>query len=56
MMPLVLLNAWQVKFFSMDHDIVMSIAKSAGKAGIEMIVLDDGWFGKRSNVSSSPGD
>ena len=34
----------------------MDIAKEAGKAGIEMLVMDDGWFGKRNCDDSSLGD
>lgn len=52
----VLLNTWEACYFDFDHDRVVSLAKAARKAGIELLVLDDGWFGKRDNDRSSLGD
>lgn len=54
--PPVLLNTWEAVYFQFDHDIIVSIVEAAARGDIEMIVLDDGWFGKRDNVSSGLGD
>ncbi|AIQ48657.1 alpha-galactosidase [Paenibacillus sp. FSL R7-0273] len=52
----VLINNWEATYFGFDEDKITEIA-SAGKAlGMELFVLDDGWFGKRDNDLSSLGD
>lgn len=40
----------------MTHEVVVEIARVAAKAGIEMIVLDDGWFGERNDTTAGLGD
>ena len=52
----VLINNWEATYFDFDTDKLLDIAREAKKAGIEMLVMDDGWFGKRDNDDSSLGD
>ena len=52
----VLINNWEATYFNFDTDKLISIAKEASKLGIEMLVMDDGWFGKRNDDSNSLGD
>lgn len=54
--PPVLLNTWEAAYFDVSHDTVMDIARKAVTAGIELLVLDDGWFGKRNDTYSGLGD
>lgn len=51
-----LINSWEAAFFDFDDDKLVDFAKEAKKLGIEMLVMDDGWFGKRINDRSSLGD
>ena len=52
----VLINNWEATYFEFDTEKLISIAKEAKKNGIEMLVMDDGWFGKRNWDDSSLGD
>lgn len=52
----VLVNNWEGTYFDFTHDKLADIAKEAKKLGIEMFVLDDGWFGKRDDDYSGLGD
>ena len=52
----ILINNWEATYFDFDENKLLEIAKQAAKLGIEMFVLDDGWFGKRNNDDSSLGD
>lgn len=52
----VLINNWEATYFNFDTDKLLAIAKQASELGIEMLVMDDGWFGKRNNDSCSLGD
>lgn len=52
----VLINNWEATYFDFDSEKLLSIAREAKKAGIEMLVMDDGWFGKRNFDDSSLGD
>lgn len=52
----ILLNNWEATYFDFDTKRLLGIATEASKLGIEMLVVDDGWFGKRNNDSSSLGD
>ncbi len=52
----VLINNWEGTYFDFNEEKILNIAKCAKKAGIEMLVLDDGWFGKRNNDDCSLGD
>ena len=51
-----LINSWEAAFFDFDTDKLISFAERAKELGIEMLVMDDGWFGKRDNDKSSLGD
>jgi alpha-galactosidase len=52
----VLINNWEATYFDFNTKKLLSLAKEASKLGIEMLVLDDGWFGKRNDDSTSLGD
>ena len=52
----VLVNSWEASYFDFDGDTLYELAKEAKHAGIDMLVLDDGWFGKRDDSTSSLGD
>jgi len=52
----VLVNNWEATYFQFNADKIESIAKVGQELGIELIVLDDGWFGYRDNDDSSLGD
>lgn len=54
--PPILINTWEAAYFNVSHEIVVEIAQAAVKAGIELLVLDDGWFGKRNDTTSGLGD
>ncbi|MBS6645223.1 MAG: alpha-galactosidase [Clostridiaceae bacterium] len=52
----VLLNNWEATYFRFDEEKILEIAQKAKDLGIELLVLDDGWFGKRDDAGSSLGD
>lgn len=52
----VLINNWEATYFNFNADIIESIAKAGRELGIELFVLDDGWFGKRDDDTTSLGD
>jgi len=52
----VLLNNWEGTYFDFDEKKLLSIASSAKELGAELFVLDDGWYGKRNDDTSSLGD
>jgi alpha-galactosidase len=52
----VLVNNWEGTYFDFDEDRLVAIATVARDLGIELFVLDDGWFGKRDDDTSSLGD
>lgn len=52
----ILINNWEATYFDFDTDKLLDIAREAKKDGIEMLVMDDGWFGKRNKDDSSLGD
>ncbi len=52
----VLINNWEATYFNFDGDKLYDIAKSASELGIEMLVLDDGWFGHRVDDKQALGD
>ena len=51
-----LINNWEGTGRNFDHDKLVSFAKHAKDIGLEMLVMDDGWFGKRDHDNSSLGD
>lgn len=52
----VLVNNWEATYFDFDSKKIEQIVDEAADLGIEMFVLDDGWFGHRSSDNSSLGD
>lgn len=52
----ILINNWEATYYDFTDEKLVAIAKQAHELGIEMLVLDDGWFGKRNNDESSLGD
>ena len=52
----VLINSWEAAYFSFNREQILTFAQSAKSLGIEMLVLDDGWFGKRDDDLSGLGD
>lgn len=52
----ILINNWEATYFDFDEKKLLEIAEDAAALGIEMLVMDDGWFGKRSLDDSSLGD
>ena len=52
----VLINNWEGTYFNFTGDKLVAIAKDAAALGVEMFVLDDGWFGKRESDNSGLGD
>lgn len=52
----ILINNWEATYFNFDTDKLIDVAKEASKLGIEMLVMDDGWFGHRDSDNSSLGD
>lgn len=52
----VLINNWEATYFDFDTEKILSIARQAAESGVDMLVLDDGWFGKRNNDCSGLGD
>ena len=52
----VLINNWEGTYFDFNTDKLLSIAREAGKLGIEMLVMDDGWFGNRFDDNRALGD
>lgn len=52
----ILINSWEAAYFDFDSEKIYSIAKQASELGVELLVLDDGWFGKRDDDNSGLGD
>ena len=51
-----LINSWEAAYFDFDKEKLIAFAKEAKQLGIEMLVMDDGWFGKRNDDTNSLGD
>lgn len=52
----VLLNSWEAFEFSIDEEKIKELSSNASKLGVELFVLDDGWFGDRNNDKAGLGD
>lgn len=52
----VLINNWEATYFDFNTEKLIAIAKESAALGIEMLVMDDGWFGHRESDDSSLGD
>lgn len=51
-----LINSWEAMYFDFDEDKLLHFAKEAASLGMELFVLDDGWFSSRNDDSSGLGD
>ena len=52
----VLINSWEAAYFDFTGDTIVDLAKEAASLGIDMVVMDDGWFAKRDDDTKSLGD
>lgn len=52
----ILINNWEATYFDFTEEKILELAQTASQTGIELFVLDDGWFGHRDNDESSLGD
>ena len=52
----VLVNSWEAAYFNFNSRTILELADAAADLGIEMVVLDDGWFGRRDDDNSGLGD
>lgn len=52
----VLINNWEATYFDFNTEKLLGIAREAAALGIDMLVMDDGWFGRRASDDSSLGD
>ncbi|WP_274649827.1 alpha-galactosidase [Paenibacillus humicola] len=52
----ILVNNWEATYFNFNADKIEAIAKAGSELGIELLVLDDGWFGRRDSDNCSLGD
>ncbi len=52
----ILLNSWEASYFDFTGDTLLKLAEQAAELGIEMFVMDDGWFGKRDSELRGLGD
>lgn len=52
----ILINNWEATYFDFTEDKLVALAKRAQQLGIELFVLDDGWFGKRTTETAGLGD
>ncbi|MGN0436631.1 MAG: alpha-galactosidase [Wujia sp.] len=52
----ILVNNWEATYFDFNADKILAIAKEAADMQLDMLVLDDGWFGKRDSDTSGLGD
>ncbi len=52
----ILFNTWEAAYFNFNEDRILTMARQAKDLGAELLVLDDGWFGKRNSTKTSMGD
>ena len=52
----ILVNSWEAAYFKFDEKILLDIARNAKEVGLDLFVLDDGWFGKRNDDNCALGD
>ena len=52
----ILLNSWEAMYFDIDEEKLFGLAREAKELGVDMLVIDDGWFGRRDDDLSSLGD
>lgn len=52
----ILVNSWEASYFNFSGQTILDLAREAADLGVEMLVMDDGWFGKRDDDYSGLGD
>ena len=52
----VLVNSWEACYFDFNGEAIVNLAEQAAALGVELLVMDDGWFGTRDDDNSSLGD
>lgn len=52
----VLVNSWEAAYFDFTGETIYELAKQAADVGVELLVMDDGWFGKRNDDNRGLGD
>ena len=52
----ILINNWEATYFDFNEEKILSIARRAKECGVELFVLDDGWFGQRNGEHAGLGD
>ena len=52
----ILINSWEAAYFDFTGDTIYELAKAAKEVNLDMLVMDDGWFGKRDDDNSGLGD
>ena len=52
----IVINNWEATYFNFNEEKILNIAKKAAEIGVDVMVLDDGWFGKRDSDNCSLGD
>ena len=52
----ILLNSWEAAYLNFNEEQILQLAKEARKLGMDLLVLDDGWFGERDNDDRALGD
>jgi len=52
----IVINSWEAIYFNFDEKKLLELADEASRLGVELFVLDDGWFGKRDSDTTSLGD
>lgn len=52
----VVLNTWEACYFGIDEEVLMTFAEAAAATGVDMLVMDDGWFGARNHDRAGLGD
>lgn len=52
----ILVNSWEAAYMDFDGNTIRNLAKEAANLGVDMVVMDDGWFGKRNDDNSGLGD
>ncbi len=51
-----LVNSWEAAYFNFNGETIVKLAEEAAELGVDMLVMDDGWFGKRDDDNSGLGD
>lgn len=54
--PPVLINTWEAVYFNVTHGNALQLARQAARSGVQLLVVDDGWFARRNNTQAGLGD